>query len=258
MKKISIIGFDGNKIKEIEIPSVFQTNIRNDIIHKVFEATKKRQPYGSYVLAGKEASASSKQRHRRHKYKTLYGLGVSRVPRKVLSRRGDRFNWKGGFISGTVGGMAAHPPKINKRKAKINDKEKKLALKSAIAATASKEILEKKYPKLKISFDPPLIIDSSILEKKSKEIISFLSKLLEIKIKRNKKIRAGKGKRRGRKYIKRNKILLVTSTKENAKKLKNFGIDIINVKELNISHLAPGGTPGRIAIWTEKALGELK
>ena len=69
MKKISIIGFDGNKIKEIEIPSVFQTNIRNDIIHKVFEATKKRQPYGSYVLAGKEASASSKQRHRRHKYK---------------------------------------------------------------------------------------------------------------------------------------------------------------------------------------------
>jgi len=258
MKKANVVGFEGKKIKDIELPAVFQTTIRNDIIRKVFEATKKQQPYGAYSLAGKEASASSKQSHRRHKYKTLYGLGVSRVPRKVHSRRGDRFNWRGGFISGTVGGMAAHPPKAEKRKRKINNKERKLALYGAIAATASKEILKKKFAKIKIPSELPLIIDSSILEKKSKEIISLLSKFLGMKIKTIKKVRAGKGKRRGRKYIKRNRVLFVTSSKEKVTKLRNFGLDIINVKELNILTLAPGGVPGRITVWTEKAIGELK
>jgi len=255
--KVAVIGFEGKKVKEIELPAVFRVMVRNDIIHKVFETTKKQQPYGSYSLAGKGAG-SSKQSHRRHRYKTLYGLGVSRVPRKVLSRRGERFNWKGAFISGTVGGMAAHPPKAVKRRKKINIREKKIAIQGAIAATASKKILEKKYSKINVSSDLPLIIESSILEKKSKDIIAFLSKLIGTKIKLTKKVRAGKGKRRGRKYKKSSKILFITSAQEKAKKLKNFGLDITSVNQLNISTLAPGGVPGRLTVWTEKAVGELK
>ncbi|UZE93629.1 MAG: 50S ribosomal protein L4 [Candidatus Pacearchaeota archaeon] len=258
MKKVSIIGLEGGKVKEIELPAVFNVHVREDIIHKVFESTKKQQLYGSYTLAGIEAAASSKQSHRRHKYKTLYGHGISRVPRKVLTRRGERFYWRGAFIPGTVGGRAAHPPKALKRRIKVNKKEGKIALQGSIAATASKKILEKKYKKLKITFELPVIIESSILEQKAKDIAKFISKLLNIRIRSEKKIRAGKGKMRGRKYKKVRKILLVTSSKEKASKLKNFGLDITQTSQLNVSTLSSGGIPGRIVIWTERAMGELK
>ncbi len=258
MKKIPVLGIEGKKIKEIELPEVFKKIIREDVIHKVFEATKKQQPYGAYALAGKEVSASSKQSHRRNRYKTLYGYGVSRVPRKIHTRRGERFYWTGAFIPGTVGGMAAHPPKAIKKIKKVNKKERKIALKGAIAATASKEILEKKYKKTKIPSQLPVVVDSSILKQKSKDIIKTLSKLLNTQIKQTKKVRAGKGKRRGRKYKKRKKILLVISSKEDVKKIKNFGLDILKVNQLNISALAPGGVPGRITVWTEQAIKEIK
>ena len=255
--KVPILNFEMQKTKEIELPSCFTSRVRADIIHKIFEASKKQQPYSSYILAGKEASASGKQRHRRHKYKTLYGLGVSRVPRKVLTRRGERFYWRGAFIPGTVGGRAAHPPKTAKRELKVNKKEKKLALNSAIAATASPDVLEKKY-KLKLKqIKLPIIIESSIIEKKAKEIVAFISKLLGIKVKEEKKVRAGKGKRRGRKYKKSVKVLVVTAPREKLK-VKSFGLDMVNVKQLSISLLAPGGTPGRIVIWTENAINEMK
>ena len=256
--KAVVIGIEGKKVKEINLPSSFKAKIREDIIHKVFEATKKQQPYATYKLAGKEVSASGKQSHRRRKYKTLYGSGVSRIPRKILTRRGERFYWQGAFISGTVGGMAAHPPKGKRKKLKINKKEKRIAIKGAIAATTSKKILEKKYPKLKITCKLPVILESSVLEQKTKDIIRLISKIFGIKIGPVKKVRAGKGKRRGRKYKKIKRVLFVTSTKENVKKLKNFGIDIAQVSQLNISILASGGTPGKIVVWTEKAIEDLK
>lgn len=260
MKKISVIGAEGKKVKDIELPPVFRASVRYDIIHKVYEAIKKQkqQPYGTYIMAGKEVSASGKQRHRRHRYKTLYGYGVSRVPRKVLTRRGERFYWRGAFIPGTVGGMAAHPPKPTKKIRKINKKERKIALQGAIAATASKEVLENKYKKTKIPSELPLVIESPVLEQKARDIAKLISKLLGIKIKPIKKVRSGKGKRRGRKYKKRKKVLLVISSKENAKKMKNFGLDIIQANQLNILALASGGVPGRITVWTEKAIGEIK
>lgn len=258
MKKIAVIGLEGKKVKEIELPAVFGVPVREDIIRKVFEATKKQQPYGAYTLAGKEVSASSKQRHRRNRYKTLYGYGISRVPRKIHTRRGERFYWKGAFIPGTVGGMVAHPPKALKRRKKINKKEKKIALLGAIAATSSKEILEKKYKNTKISAELPVVIESSVLEQKAKVIAEIISKLLGIRIKPIRRIRAGKGKRRGRKYKKSTKVLLITSSKENAKKMKNFGLDIVQINQLNILALAPGGVPGRISVWTERAIEELK
>jgi len=210
MKKVSVIDFEYKKVGETELPKVFNSVIREEIIHKVFEINKKMQmqPHGSYPLAGKETSASSKESHRRRKYKTLYGYGISRIPRKILTRRGDRFYWKGAFIPGTVGGRAAHPPKVLKKRLKINKKEKRIALKSAIAATAVKKILEKKYPKMNKlgSIELPVVIDPSILKRKTKDIAEFISKLFDIK-KIRKKVRAGKGKRRGRRYKNNKKIL---------------------------------------------------
>lgn len=255
--KATILGIDGKKSKEVELPAVFETPLREDIISKVFNVLRDFQPYGSYILAGKDISASSKQKHTRHKWKTLYGYGISRVPRKSLGRRGDRFSWIAAFIPGVRKGRQAHPPKPVKNKGIINKKEQKLALNSAIASTASSKVLLDKYS-LKLE-SLPIIFVSEILSKKPKEVENVLKGLLKIDEISEKKVRAGKGKRRNRKYKVSKKILLVVSKDEikHALKLKNIGIDVVYTQQLSILNLATGGKPGRIAVYTEKAIHEL-
>lgn len=269
--KTKIIDLNGNNKGEIELPRFFREKIREDLILKAFLSLQisQKQPYGSYVLAGKEVSASGKQSHRRRKYKTLYGHGISRVPRKVMSRRGERFFWVGAFAAGTVGGKRAHPPRAVQKVKKINKKEKKKAFISALSATSSLESLKKRYEKskeIKVGIELPFIlekvegknkeIENKIEELLSKKIGEFSKRLIDIK----RKVRAGKGKRRNRKYKKKAGILLVISDEEKKKKinLDNYGIETIGVKELGVNHLAPGGIPGRFTIYTSQAINELK
>ncbi|MFH1823391.1 MAG: 50S ribosomal protein L4 [archaeon] len=256
--KADILDKTGKGIKKIDLPKVFDTRIREDVMHRAYIVGLKKQPFGAYKLAGMEVSAQGKQSHRRNKYKTLYGKGISRIPRKTMSRRGDQFYWVGAYVPGTVGGRKAHAPKVLARVLKINKKEKKLAIQSAIAATASKEFINKKYPKLNLKLNPPFIIDSVLLKEKNKDIVNALSEIMGFEIKRTKKIRAGKGKMRGRKYKKQTKVLLVTSEKEIGKRLGNYGLDLSTAKNLNVGILATGGVPGRLTVYTSEAIGELK
>jgi len=71
-----------------------------------------------------------------------------------------------------------------------------------------------------------------------------------------KKIRAGKGKSRGRPYKKRKGPLFVVSGDcPLLKGAKNIpGIDVVEIKKLNAKLLAPGGDPARLTIFTQKAL----
>jgi len=256
MRSGNIILFSG-ETKKIDLPECFSAEIRTDLIQEVWRIQRTNQPYGAFVLAGKQDVARGKFRHRRHKWKTLYGLGVARGAKKMMSRRGERFYWRGAFNSGTVGGREAHPPKTVPGRIKINKKIRELALRSSVAATASAEFIEKKYGE-KFGREMPLIMSSDILSKKPKEIAGFIEKLLKISLLKKKKIRAGKGKARGRKYKSVSKILLITSSKENAAKMNCFGLETLKTNHLNVPVLSPGGTPGRIAIWTEKAVEEMK
>jgi len=176
--KIQIYDSAGSKIKQAEA-GIFDSKIREDICQKVFEAEKRIQPYAPFLEAGKHHSASGKIRHQRRKWKTAYGHGISRVPRKIFWRRGTQFYWVGAEISGTRGGRRAHPPRIehflvNK---KINKKEVIMAFKSAIAATGKKDWLKKRYETLKEA-EVPVIIDGKVLELKTKEFYAFLKKIL--------------------------------------------------------------------------------
>jgi len=269
--KARIKTLEGEDVGEIEVPSFFNERVREDLIARAFLSLQvsHRKQYGAYILAGKQVSASGKERHRRRKYKTLYGYGISRVPRKILSRRGDRFYWIGAFAPGTVGGRRAHPPIPFKRLKKVNKKEIRKALKSAFAATASKEFLQKKYEKYKISdkIELPFVIEKIELKEKRKEIFKSISNMLEKNLgdfaKRlitpEKKIRSGKGKTRGRKYKKKVGMLLIVSSEEKKKvDLNNFGVETIEAKKVGINNLAPGGIPGRFTIYTDKAIEELK
>jgi len=110
--KARILDTNGKKTKEITLPSFFSHKIRYDLIAKILEAKKTRQPYSPSPVAGNQHSASGKIRHRRHVWKTHYGKGISRIPRKIMTRRGSQFNWVGATIPSTRGGRRAHPPKI--------------------------------------------------------------------------------------------------------------------------------------------------
>ena len=107
-----------------------------------------------------------------------------------------------------------------------------------------------------------VVVDETQNLKKSKEVKEFLIKIgLKKELERihKRKIRAGKGKMRGRRY-KKKKGPLIVITKNNgiAKAAKNLNIDVCLVKNLNTELLAPGGHLGRLTIWTESALNEVK
>ncbi len=259
--KANILDINGKKTKEITVPSFFSETVRNDIIAKVLETKKTKQPYSPSPVGGKQHSASGKLKHLRHVWKSSYGRGMSRTPRKIMSRRGSQFNWVGAEVPNTVGGRRAHPPKIMSmiNTKRINKKEMALALRSALSATANEKIVSGKYDTLKYKkiSGLPLIVESKIVSLKTKELLSSLRKILgdffSVAIKK-KKIRSGIGKLRGRKYKKNAGLLLVIGDKE---KLKTNVIDVRNSKELNVTDLANGGA-GRLTIYTEEAINELK
>ncbi|MFH1500705.1 MAG: 50S ribosomal protein L4 [archaeon] len=256
--KANILSLDGKKKSSVELPSWFNKKIREDICQKYFEATKQIQPYGPNALAGMKYSASGKLKHRRHKWKTTYGHGISRIPRKILWRRGDHFYWVGATVASTRGGRKAHAPKPEhfKMQKKINKKEIEIAIQSALSSTGFQDHLIKRYGSIEeIKIELPLIVESSLLNLKSKEFFgvlrSILGSLNDLTIQK-KKVRSGRGKLRGRKYKKNAGLLLIIGSKEQ-KKLS--GIDIKKISDLEISDLWP---LGRLTIYTEKAIEELK
>lgn len=277
--KTSVLNIEGKKLGKIDLPGCFDEKIRKDIIKKAFEAelSEEKQPYGSFYLAGKQASASGILKHRRKDWKTTAGHGISRIPRKIMSKRGSHFGWEGAFVSGARGGKQAHPPKSWKvLEKKINKKERAKAIRGSIAATANSADIINRYKILKESANAkdiekiefPLVVESKINDiKKTSELRGAIEKILsqisgsfnEIAL-REKKVRAGKGKMRNRFYKLSRGVLIVTSKDEinSAKGLEGIGIDFVNVKKLKIGKLAPGGVPGRLTIYTEDAINEMK
>ncbi len=257
--KLKIIGTDNTSVGEQTLPSQFSEEIRPDLIKRAVHALQanKRQPYGAKEEAGKRHSAFLSKRRR--KYRGTYGIGQSRTPRKVMTRRGTRFFYVGAVAPQTVGGRRAHPPKAEKNWGKkINKKERRKAIRSAISATIIKDMVKERGHKVPDNF--PFIIDSKIEKiSKTKEIKIFLKKIglkEELARSEKKKVRAGKGKMRGRKYRKKIGPLLVVS--KDCKLLnsgKNIpGISVVKVNNLNAEILAPGAMPGRLTLWTKDSI----
>ncbi|MDD5193826.1 MAG: 50S ribosomal protein L4 [Candidatus Nanoarchaeia archaeon] len=256
--KIQILDTEGKKAKEITT-SLFEEPIREDLIFKIIEAQKTRQPYKPKQYAGMDRSASGNVLHTRHDWKTDRGRGMSRFPKKTMWRRGTQFSWVGAIIPSVKGGRRAHPPHGFIKFKKINKKELKKAMLSALTYITSIEEIKKKYHSLenkKIEINLPLVVEDKILKLKSKEFFKnlkhILGNLYEISIQK-KSTRAGIGKMRGRRYSKNAGLLLVIGKEE---KIKITGIDVINANKLKIADLADGGA--RLTMFTEKAIKELE
>lgn len=261
--ELKLLSLTKTEIGKIKLPPQFDEDIRPDLIKKAFLTlqSNRRQPYGADPRAGKKASAELSRRRR--KYRGSYGIGISRVPRKILSRRGTRMNWTGAFAPGTVGGRRAHPPKAEKVWIKkINKKERRRAIRSALTATIAKDLVAKRGHTVPVNY--PFIIEDKIESlDKTKQIKDVLIKLgLKQELERSSKktIRAGKGKARGRKYRRKKGILVVVSKDCSLKQaIKNIpGINAAKVNNLNVELLAPGANPGRLTLFTQRAIAKLE
>jgi large subunit ribosomal protein L4e len=261
--KLKIFNATGTATGETDLPSQFSEPVREDLIKKAVLAIQNnnRQAYGPYKEAGQRHAVRISKRRR--DYKGCYGKGISRVPRKILSHRGSQFFWVGANAPGTVGGRRAHPPKVETMwKWKLNTKEKRKAIRSAISAVMIKERVIQRGHLVPQNY--PFILHDD-LEKinKTKQLLDAFQKLgFEDELNRANKARtrAGRGKLRGRRKITRKSLLLVVSnTAEINKAASNIpGVDVINVKKLNAEALAPGGHLGRATLFTTKAIEELK
>lgn len=260
--KLKIFDTKAQEKGSMDMPEQFSEGFRSDLIKRAATVVQSEltQPYGAKTDAGLRASAELSRR--RHKYKGSYGYGISRVPRKIMSHRGNRFSWVGAVAPGTVGGRRAHPPKSSKVIIKnINKKELKKAMRSALSATLLKEVVQEKGHKLSENY--PLVLSNDFENiKKTTELKDSLTKLgfnEELDRVDEKRVRAGKGKLRGRKYKKKVGPLIVVSKDCPLTKVKNIpGIDILNLNELNALDLAPGIEPIRMTLFTEDAIKKMK
>ena len=246
--KANVIDLSGNTVGEVDLPSTFEEEFRPDLIKRaVLSAQANRlQPYGPHFYAGMNTSARS----------WGPGHGVSRVPRVVNGRRAAG-------IPQAKGGRRSHAPQpAADRTEKINIKERRKAIRSAIAATASKEIVAARGHAFER--DLPVVAQNDIEAlTKTADVRKFLiaaglwGDVERAKIGRN--IRAGRGKMRGRKYKNRKSLLIVAAQDQGlGRAARNLpGVDFITVENLNAELLAPGTKAGRLTIWTEASLQRL-
>ncbi|MFH0711196.1 MAG: 50S ribosomal protein L4 [Candidatus Aenigmatarchaeota archaeon] len=260
--KVDVFDLHGKSVGKIELPKVFSNEVREDLIRRAVLATlsKMRQPYGTDTEAGQRSSAHY-HGYRRHRY-AMMNKEMARMPR-IHGKTVPFLQWRVRNVPQAVKGREAHPPKVEKIwDLKINDKERQKAIQSAIAATAVKEIVSKRGHNF--SGELPIVVEDKIQElKKSKDVVDLLVKLglaKELERLQKKKIKAGKGKLRGRKYKRKiGPLIVISEDKGISKAVKNLsGINTCRVENLSANYLAPGTHAGRLTIFTKSSIENLR
>lgn len=229
----------------IELPAVFETPYRPDLIRRAVQAAQanRKQPYGADPFAGKRTSAES----------FGSGRGLAHVPRA---------NGRGKRVPQAVGGRRAHPPKAEAdRSMKVNDKERRAAIRSAVAATGDGALVRERGHRVDESVAFPLVVTDDLEDlEKTREMVAVFEALgIHDDVQRAEEttIRAGRGTMRGRRHRRPTSALVVTGSAP-SKAARNLpGVDVATGREVNAEDLAPGTHPGRLTLWTEAALAEV-
>jgi large subunit ribosomal protein L4e len=247
--KVPVIYLEDGKKGEVSLPNIFSTPIRPSVIKKavIHQQSHSFQPQGRDPMAGKRTTAESRG----------VGLGISRVPRIKNGMRAA-------FGVSIVGGHQAFPPKSEKRiRLKINKKERRLAIRSGIAATAVRELVANRGHSVETVSQFPLVVGDNVQSiSKTNDVKMLFEKLgvwSDVERADRKKIRSGRGKTRGRKKkIGKSPLVVIQEDMGISKAARNLpGVDIVHVQNLNAELLAPGAHPGRLVIWTESAFASL-
>jgi large subunit ribosomal protein L4e len=254
--KAKIIGLSGKDAGEIELPVVFDTPYRPEVIHKVYVnlLSHSYQRQGRYPAAGEMVSAESRNT----------GLGIARLARA----RGEGFPRAGqaASVAGVRHGRVAHPPEswriIYK---KINHKERRLGLCSAIAATAIKELVQRRGHKIGDNVKLPIIVSNDIESfTKTKDLKKVLADLgVGDDIARaslTRKAQSGTSRRRGRPTRSGTSALVLVGNDSKLIALSRSisGVDIKRAEDVSVIDLAPGSKPIRLTIFSQNAIDRLK
>lgn len=254
--KVASLTITGEPGPEIELPAIFNTPYRRDLIHKVYTGlnTHRFQPKGTHPTAGMDVSADS--------LNPPTGHGQSRVAR--MKGGGGGRGGQAGEVASVRGGRQAHPPTSDKViHKKVNKKENRLALCSAIAATASKDLVRSRGHKIDKIESFPIIVSDDIEDvSKAKEMVQLLDSLNltdDVDRLRDRKNRTGKSALRGRSKKVGTSVLFVAKSADRlARAAGGFpGVTARSAKNLSVLDLAPGADPIRLTVYSKGALDEI-
>ena len=147
---------------------------------------------------------------------------------------------------------------------RVNLKEKRYAVCSALAASAVPALLLARGHRVEGVPEVPLVVDDSAssIKKTAKavELLKQLGAYADVeKVKASRNIRSGKGKMRNRRYVQRRGPLVVYSEDNGVTRaFRNIpGVELCSVDRLGLLTLAPGGHVGRFIVWTKSAFDKL-
>lgn len=253
---VKVLDMAGKPGSEIELPAVFSTPLRPDIVQRAWWIIRSHsiQPYGRDPMAGERTTAETSN--------PPTGRGISRIPR--VKGAGNARAGQGGGVASTVKGRLPHPPKSEKViYRKINMKERKLALNTAIAFTGdASAVAWRGHRTGKLKFPVVVSDDVEALEKTS-ALASYLADLgLADELKRvygGVKRRSGTARMRGRTTRKKvGPLIVVTNDRGIGRAATSIpGVEVVKVDSLSVLPLAPGGVAGRLTLWTAAAVETL-
>lgn len=249
--QVHLYGVSGKVLRTVDLPPVFGSDVRTDLIRRAVTAFRanRRQPYAAKPGAGMRRSAEWSGK----------GHGASRVPR-------IRGTMIGTEAPGTVGGRAAFPPTLDRRwTKKVNEKERRKARNAALAAAHNPALVASRGHRVPSKVSVPVVVEDALEDIEStSEAVAFLDALgLEDDAQRARagtRVRAGRGKMRGRRYrVPRGPLLVVRDPAKVHQGFRNLpGVEVVRPSALNAEVLAPGGDPGRLTIFSASALEALR
>lgn len=245
---VPLYDTDGDELDAVELPAVFDTPYRPDLIERAVAVARANaaQPAGGDAFAGLRTSAES----------LGTGRGLARVPRS--NNRAKR-------VPQALGGRRAHPPKTDADRSKrLNDNERRLAVRSAIAATGDDGRVRDRGHRLPEDVTCPVVVSDEFESfQKTRTVLDLLAAIgLDGDVDRaddNRTRRAGRGTTRGRGRRTPASILFMTSSKAGpSRAARNLaGATVATGREVDVTELAPGGHAGRLTLYTEGALEEV-
>ena len=249
--RVHLVGLDGKPGVLVALPLAFSSPIRPDLIQRAVVAAQshRRQPYGTSPTAGNRHSVEWSGK----------GKGVARTPRLMDSMRGAQ-------APNTVGGRPAHPPKVERIwEKKINRKERQLAFASALAATRESKLATGRGHTLPHTIHLPLVLEDPVEEIQHTHDARLLLERLKLwedveRARSGTHLKAsGRARRRGRVRRTPRSLLVVTSGPGKALGFRNLaGVEVVPARELATEDLAPGGSAGRLTLFSRAAVESLR
>jgi large subunit ribosomal protein L4e len=250
---VVVVSLTGRELEKIQ-SKIFDLTVREDLVRRAFHHIYSHnfQPKGRDPMAGKRTSAE------------YFGndLGLARIPRiKGRPQRG-----RGAMVNMAVGGRRPHvtPPekRIHKR---LNRKERLLATAMAAAATGSLDMVAARGHVVDGISKLPLVVSDDLESiSTTKEFLALAENLglapdLE-RVRKNIKMVGGKVRLRGRgKRVRKGPLIVFNEDRGVSMAVRNIpGVDLVLAKDVSVIHLAPGGAPGRLTVWSRSSLTTLE